>query len=246
MLAQRGLPVIALRQLSMKYTLGAARLPILEGIDLDIADGERVAVTGPSGCGKTTLLLLLSGLERPSSGSVRIDGIALEDLDADALADLRRDHIGIVFQSFHLIPSLSALDNVALPLEIAGARDARARALELLDRVGLAQRARHFPSQLSGGEQQRVAIARALVHRPKLVLADEPTGNLDEHTGERVAQLLFALNTEVGATLMLVTHDPSLAARCGRVLRLHEGTLSRSAPDRVAPAAASARHAGGD
>jgi putative ABC transport system ATP-binding protein len=233
--------MIALRGLSMHYRLGETRLPILDGIDLDIAHGERVAVAGPSGCGKTTLLLLLAGLERPSAGSVCIDGTALEDLDADALADLRRDHVGIVFQSFHLVPSLSALDNVALPLDIAGRRDARVRGRELLEQVGLADRARHFPSQLSGGEQQRVAIARALVHEPKLVLADEPTGNLDEHTGERVAQLLFALNAQIGATLMLVTHDPALAARCDRVLRLHEGALAAASVDE--PDSDRARHA---
>jgi putative ABC transport system ATP-binding protein len=235
--------MIALRGLSMHYMLGETRLPILDGIDLDIAHGERVAVAGPSGCGKTTLLLLLAGLERPSAGSVCIDGTALEDLDADALADLRRDHVGIVFQSFHLVPSLSALDNVALPLDIAGRRDARARARELLEQVGLADRARHFPSQLSGGEQQRVAIARALVHEPKLVLADEPTGNLDEHTGARVAQLLFALNAQIGATLVLVTHDPALAARCDRVLRLHEGTLAAASVNEPDPDRA--RHAAG-
>ena len=222
--------MIELRQLSMHYTLGDTRLPILDGIDLDIARGQRVAVTGPSGCGKTTLLLLLAGLERPSAGSVRLDRVAMQEMDGDALADMRRDHVGIVFQSFHLVPSLSALDNVALPLDIAGRRDARSRAAALLDKVGLGARSRHFPSQLSGGEQQRVAIARALVHRPKLLLADEPTGNLDEHTGQHVADLLFELNSEVDATMVLVTHDVDLAARCDRVLRLHEGALSDQRP----------------
>ena len=227
----------------MHYTLGAARIDVLKDVDLSVARGERIAIVGPSGSGKTTLLVLLAGLERPAAGSVTLDGVRLDTLDANGLADLRRDRVGIVFQSFHLVPSLSALDNVALPLDIAGRRDARTRARYLLAQVGLAERARHFPSQLSGGEQQRVAIARALVHEPKLVLADEPTGNLDEHTGERVAQLLFALNAQLGATLVLVTHDPTLAARCDRVLRLHEGALAAAVVNEPDPDLA--RHAAG-
>jgi putative ABC transport system ATP-binding protein len=215
--------MIRLANLSMHYAAGADRVEVLRGIDLQIAAAEHVAVTGPSGCGKTTLLLLLAALERPTGGSVSIDGLDLGTLDADTLADLRRERIGIVFQSFHLVPSLTAIENVALPLEIGGRRDARSRAREMLSRVGLGERERHYPAQLSGGEQQRVAIARALVHRPAVLLADEPTGNLDDHTGEMIGEVLFELVAESGATLVLVTHDLSLAGGCHRVLRLHEG-----------------------
>ncbi len=210
----------------MHYQLGSARIDVLRSVNLSVAAGQRIAITGPSGSGKTSLLLLLSGLERPAGGRITIDGTELGAMDADALADLRRDRIGIVFQSFHLLPSLSALDNVALPLQMAGQRDAHSRAAALLQRVGLGARQDHYPSQLSGGEQQRVAIARALVHRPRLLLADEPTGNLDDHTGEAIRDLLFELNREAGTTLVLVTHDPDFAARCDRVLRLHDGHLS--------------------
>lgn len=218
--------MIDLDGLSMHYRAGGEPIRILENITLHIGAGETVAIAGPSGCGKTTLLLLLAGLEQPAAGLVSLRGTALQELDADGLADLRRDHIGIVFQSFHLVPSLSAIDNVALPLQIAGSADARSRALEILGRVGLAERVTHFPSQLSGGEKQRVAIARALVHRPALLLADEPTGNLDEHTGAAVVDLLFELNAESGATMVLVTHDMDLAARCDRVLRLTDASLT--------------------
>ena len=210
----------------MHYCAGAARVEVLRGIDLEVAAGERVAVIGPSGCGKTTLLLLIAGLERPVGGTIAVDGVALAELDADGLADLRRDRIGIVFQSFHLVPSLTAHDNVALPLEIAGRRDARRRAEDMLSRVGLAARGHHYPSQLSGGEQQRVAIARSLVHRPAVILADEPTGNLDDQTGAMIGGVLFDLVGESGATLVLVTHNSSLTPSCQRVLRLHEGRLS--------------------
>ncbi len=223
--------MIELKQLSMGYRLGDEPVHVLERVDCRIRAGERVAVVGPSGSGKTTLLLLLAGLERPQGGTVTLDGVDLAGLDPDALADLRRDRLGIVFQSFHLIPSLSALDNVALPLEIAERRDARTRAAAMLDAVGLTARARHYPAQLSGGEQQRVAIARALVHRPALLLADEPTGNLDTRTGERVGRLLFDLNDRAGATLVLVTHDEHFASRCDRILRLHQGRLVEDARD---------------
>ena len=217
----------------MHYDLGASRIDVLREVDLRVARGESVAIVGPSGSGKTTLLVLLAGLERPSAGSVSLDGAPLDALEPDALADLRRDHVGIIFQSFHLVPSLNALDNVALPLQIAGHRDAAKRARAQLERVGLAERTSHYPSQLSGGEQQRVAIARAMVHAPKVLLADEPTGNLDDHTREGIRELLFELNAQSGTTLVLVTHDLDFAARCDRVLRLHDGHLSEALPDRT-------------
>ncbi len=217
--------MIELNNLTMSYALEHGRLEVLTGVNLEVDDSDTVAIVGPSGSGKTTLLVLLAGLELPAEGSVRLDGRALDELDEDALADLRRDRIGIVFQSFHLVPSLTALGNVALPLEIAGAADSRARAQAMLERVGLAGRVDHYPAQLSGGEQQRVAIARALVHAPKLLLADEPTGNLDLRTGETIIDLLFALNADSGSTLILVTHDEAIARRCQRVVRLREGKL---------------------
>jgi putative ABC transport system ATP-binding protein len=217
--------MIRLHQLSMHYTLEAARIDILRDVSLEVAPGERIAIAGPSGSGKTSLLLLLAGLERPAQGRVFFDGVALDTLDRDALADLRRDRMGIVFQSFHLVPSLTALDNAALPLEIAGRRDARERARAMLDTVGLGARMHHHPAELSGGEQQRVAIARALVHEPALLLADEPTGNLDGVNGAAVAELLLDLHRATGTTLVLVTHDMALARRCDRVLRLGDGRL---------------------
>ena len=217
--------MIELHNLGMSYSLEQAQLKVLDGIELSVADGETVAIVGPSGSGKTTLLILLAGLEQPQSGEIRMDGITLNPLDADALADIRRDKLGIIFQSFHLVQSLTALGNVALPLEIAGKENSRERAREMLDKVGLAQRQNHYPAQLSGGEQQRVAIARALVHAPKLVLADEPTGNLDIATGARIIDLLFDLNQDVGSTLVLVTHDDEIARRCQRVVHLHQGRL---------------------
>jgi putative ABC transport system ATP-binding protein len=228
--------IIAVHGLHMHYTLGASRIDVLRDVELQIAAGQSVAVAGPSGSGKSSLLLLLAGLERPGAGRIVVAGADLATLDRDALADLRRDQIGIVFQSFHLLPSLSALDNVALPLQIAGAADALPRARALLKRVGLGPRLGHYPSQLSGGEQQRVAIARALVHRPRVLLADEPTGNLDDHTGAMVRDLLFELHADSGATLVLVTHDPAFAARCDRVLQLHDGRLREA----LAPARSSA------
>ena len=218
--------MIELDRLSMQYSLGGARIEILREVSLSIAAGERVAIAGPSGTGKTSLLLLLAGLEKPAAGSVVFDGQPLERMNRDQLADLRRDHMGIVFQSFHLVPSLSALDNAALPLEIAGRKDARSCARRILERVGLGARLDHFPGQLSGGEQQRVAIARALVHAPKLILADEPTGNLDDRTGADIGELLLHLNAETNTTLVLVTHDMAFASRCDRVLRLSGGRLS--------------------
>ncbi|KQP48549.1 ABC transporter ATP-binding protein [Pseudorhodoferax sp. Leaf274] len=222
--------MIELQHLALHYALGDTRVDVLRDVNLTIPAGQSVAIAGPSGSGKTSLLLLLAGLERPQAGRVLLDGQPLDSLDRDALADLRRERIGIVFQSFHLLPSLTALDNVALPLQLAGRRDAAAKARDFLRRVGLAARQHHYPGQLSGGEQQRVAIARALVHGPRLLLADEPTGNLDDHTGALVRELLFELNQEAGTTLVLVTHDMDFAARCQRVLRLHEGQLQEAQP----------------
>ncbi len=217
--------MISLENLTMSYTLGGEQVNVLSGVHLVIGSGETVAIIGPSGSGKTTLLLLLAGLEQPMSGQIKLGGVSLAGLDPDQLADLRRDRLGIIFQSFHLVPSLTALANVALPLEIAGKDGARESARTMLEKVGLAQREKHYPAQLSGGEQQRVAIARALVHAPGLVLADEPTGNLDLRTGAKVTDILFNLNREAGSTLVLVTHDEEIARRCKRLLRLHEGKL---------------------
>jgi len=217
--------MIKLETLSMHYDTSSARVEVLKNLDLQIRAGEHVAISGPSGSGKTTLLLLLAGLEHPSEGSVRIDGIALDTLNRDQLADLRRDRVGIVFQSFHLMPSLTAIENVALPLEIAGKPDARRKSHALLEEVGLDGRASHYPSQLSGGEQQRVAIARALVHSPSILLADEPIGNLDDHTGKAIGDLLFDVAARTETTMVLVTHNMTLAHRCDRVLRLQDGQL---------------------
>jgi putative ABC transport system ATP-binding protein len=200
-------------------------LAILSGVSLAIARGETVAVMGASGAGKSTLLALLAGLDEPTTGQVRLADCELTALDEDGRAAVRARHVGFVFQSFHLVPSLTAVENVMLPLELAGRGDARGAALEVLGRVGLAERVGHYPRQLSGGEQQRVAIARAFVTRPDVLFADEPTGNLDAATGERIMDLLFGLNAETGATLVLVTHDRTLAARCGRVIRLDAGRV---------------------
>ena len=206
-------------------TSGDAPLTILDEVGFDIDSGDTVAIVGASGSGKTTLLGLLAGLDRPSDGEVWLDGNALSGLDEDARAALRQRLLGFVFQSFQLLPALTALENVMLPLELAGAPDSVARAREWLARVGLAKRTTHYPKQLSGGEQQRVAIARAFAGEPKLLMADEPTGNLDNATGVEVADLMFRLNREHGTTLLLVTHDGSLAARCARRLSLAAGRL---------------------
>jgi putative ABC transport system ATP-binding protein len=200
-------------------------LTIVDEVSLDIAAGESVAIVGASGAGKSTLLALLAGLDEPSSGRITLAGADLTALDEDGRARLRAERVGFVFQSFHLVPSLTALENVMLPLELAGRRDARDAASEVLGRVGLAQRTGHYPRQLSGGEQQRVAIARAFVTRPAVLFADEPTGNLDTHTGERIVALLFDLNAQSNTTLVLVTHDRTVAARCGRVLQMDSGAL---------------------
>ncbi len=225
--------MIGLSNIQMSYPVEQSRLTVLQNVSLQIAAGESVAVIGPSGSGKTTLLLLLAGLDHPDAGTIDVLDTRLDQLSADQLADLRRDRMGIVFQSFHLIPSLTALGNVTLPLEIAGDPDADAKAKEILQRVGLGHRETHYPMQLSGGEQQRVAIARALVHAPPLILADEPTGNLDKETGIAISNLLFELHDTLGSTLVLVTHDASLAARCDRQLRLDSGALIEDGPRAV-------------
>ena len=217
--------IIQLENVNKNYKLASTTVNVLDDLQLAVKDKERVAIIGPSGSGKTTLLLILTGLETQTSGSISIVNQSLEGMNGDNRADLRREHIGIVFQSFHLIPSLTARENVALPLEISGFKNSRQQAMHILDKVGLADRHDHYPAQLSGGEQQRVAIARALVHEPKLIVADEPTGNLDENTGELIMELLFDLNRDSGTTLLLVTHDTELASRCDRTLRLQDGKL---------------------
>ncbi len=218
-------PAIELRDVDLSLGEGAARVHILRKISLTIARGEAVGLIGASGSGKSTLLMTMAGLERPDSGSVRLDGVAIEAMGEDALARFRGERIGIVFQSFHLIPTMTALENVAAPLELAGAADAFERAEAELALVGLVGRKSHYPAQLSGGEQQRVALARALAPQPSLLIADEPTGNLDEATGRAIIDLLFDAPSRRGATLVLVTHDPALAARCDRTLRMRSGVL---------------------
>src|SRR5207253_5467746 len=210
---------------------GAARVHILKDIDLHIGTGEAVGLVGPSGSGKSTLLMVAAGLERPDTGAVQVAGQDLRALDEDALARFRGRHVGIVFQSFHLIPTMTALENVAVPLELAGNPQAAQRAAQELNSVGLGDRLHHYPSQLSGGEQQRVALARALAPDPAILVADEPTGNLDEATGRQIVDLLFSKHAERGMTLVLVTHDSSLAHRCDRVIRLRSGRIdTQSAP----------------
>jgi len=220
-------PPVALRveTLGKRVPLPTGELTILEGVAFDIGQGDTVAIVGASGSGKSTLLSLLAGLDSPSSGSVTLDGEALSSLDEDGRARVRGAKVGFVFQSFQLLPSLTALENVMLPLELRGDDDAEGPARQILQKVGLSERLQHYPRQLSGGEQQRVALARAFVTRPSLLFADEPTGNLDTHTGQAIIELLFALNAEANTTLVLVTHDEHLAVRCGRILRLDSGRL---------------------
>jgi putative ABC transport system ATP-binding protein len=222
--------------LTKTYLSGGRELTVLKGITFDLAAGGFLAVVGPSGSGKSTLLALLAGLDRPASGRVVLDGQDLSALDEDGRARLRAEKVGFVFQSFHLIPTLTARENVQVPLELRG-EDARERAEALLVRVGLADRGHHYPAQLSGGEQQRVALARAFIHRPKVLFADEPTGNLDAENGHRTIELMVELNRELGTTLVLVTHDPDLAGRARRVIRLSDGAVvSDSASAALAPA----------
>jgi len=218
--------VLEARNLSKEVSSPEGPLTIVRDISFAVTTGESVALVGPSGAGKSTLLALLAGLDLPSSGEVLLAGQALSTLDEDGRAKLRAERVGFVFQSFHLVPSLTALENVMLPLELAGRKDARERATEMLTRVGLGKRFGHYARQLSGGEQQRVALARASVGHPAVLFADEPTGNLDTATGEKIAQMLFDLNTGSDTTLLLVTHDRTLAARCGRVLTMDAGSLT--------------------
>lgn len=218
--------VLEVSGLTRTYRSGRRELTVLRDVTFSVAAGTTCAVVGPSGSGKTTLLGLCAGLDRPTAGSVVLDGEPLDHLDEDARARLRRDRVGFVFQTFQLVPTLSAVENVAVPLELRGEPGARERAAELLDRVGLGDRLGHYPVQLSGGEQQRVGLARAFIHRPRILFADEPTGNLDTDTGAAVADLLFELNQEAGTTLVLVTHDTDLAGRCRRVIRLRAGAVA--------------------
>ena len=217
--------MIQIRDLGMRLAGGGRPVTILEGVRLDVPAGQVLAIAGPSGSGKSTLLGLIAGLDRPTAGSIRVAGVEVTGLGEAALARFRRDTIGYVFQSYHLIPTLTAAENVAVPLELAGAEDALGRAAGLLGEVGLGDRAHHYPVQLSGGEQQRVALARAMALRPPLLLADEPTGNLDSKTGAQIIELMLALNRERGSTLVLVTHDPALAARAERIVSLRDGQI---------------------
>ncbi len=219
-------PLAQLQEVSLTLASAAGSVDILHAITLRIDAGEAVALVGPSGSGKSSLMMVLAGLERPTSGRVIVAGEDLARLDEDGLARLRRRHIGIVFQAFHLLPTMTALENVAVPLELAGRQDAVAAASAALARVGLAHRIRHYPSQLSGGEQQRVAIARAMIGEPALLLADEPTGNLDGATGKAVIDCLFDQRAHAGSALLLITHDADLAARCDRQVHLAEGRIT--------------------
>ncbi|MCB1543236.1 MAG: ABC transporter ATP-binding protein [Rhodoblastus sp.] len=219
---------ISLKSLRLSLGSGPTRVEVLKDITLNFRRGKATAIVGPSGCGKSTLLMTLAGLERPDAGSVAIEGREITGMGEDELAEFRGKRIGIVFQSFHLMPTMTALENVAVPLELAGRGDAFARAKAELAAVGLVERAAHYPSQLSGGEQQRVALARALVGDPSILLADEPTGNLDERTGAGIIDLLLGQRARRGCTLVMVTHDLSLAARCDDVVRLHSGRVEEA------------------
>ncbi len=220
------LPAVSARNLTLTLGTEAAPVEILRGIDLDVPTGEVCALLGPSGSGKSSLMAVLSGLERASGGTLSVAGADFTAMDEDALARARRGRIGIVLQAFHLLPTMTALENVATPMELAGEADATERARAELVAVGLGHRIDHYPAQLSGGEQQRVAIARAIAPRPRLIFADEPTGNLDVSTGHEIIELLFSRRAEMGATLFVITHDPELAERCGRVLTMADGVIA--------------------
>lgn len=222
-------PAVSLRHIELSLMGHAGKVDILRDLSLDVAQGETVALVGPSGSGKSSALMIMGGLERPSAGQLHVLGQRIDQMDENALARFRRGRVGVVFQSFHLLPALSALDNVITALELAGVSDAGAKAQAALAEVGLAHRAQHYPHELSGGEQQRVAIARAIAPAPQILLADEPTGNLDGATGTQIIDLLFDLQARHGQTLIMVTHAPELAARCGRILLLRDGRLDSGA-----------------
>jgi putative ABC transport system ATP-binding protein len=229
------LEMISIRDLSMRLVSGGRPVEVLTRVSLEVPAGEFLAVAGPSGSGKSTLLGLIAGLDQPTSGSITVAGVEITRLGEDELARFRRDTVGYVFQAYHLIPTLTALENVAVPLELAGDPDALARARALLAQVGLADRAHHYPVQLSGGEQQRVAVARAVCRRPRLLLADEPTGNLDSGTGKQIIDLLVELNESLRSTLVLVTHDGALAAHADRVVTLRDGRIVSDEPADAPP-----------
>ncbi len=230
------LPAIVLDKVALTLSSAAGPVNILHGVSLTVPSGQTVALTGPSGSGKSSLLMVAAGLERPSGGRIRVAGTDITNMGEDAAARFRRGRVGIVFQSFHLIPTMTALENVAVPLELNGAGDAWDRAAAELKAVGLGAREHHYPGQLSGGEQQRVALARAMAPRPQILFADEPTGNLDSSNGEAIADLLFGLNAERGATLFLVTHEDNLARRCQRVVRLESGHVVADEISAMVPA----------
>lgn len=221
-------PLIALHNVHLALESSSGPVNILSDISIEMRSGESVALVGSSGSGKTSTMLVMAGLEQVTQGDIWVNGQNITHYNEDQLAMLRREHFGIVFQSFHLVPTMTALENVAVPLELAGHPNPMKEAAAMLDAVGLAERGHHYPAQLSGGEQQRVAIARAFAPRPGIILADEPTGNLDEENSERIINLLFALQAEYGATLLLITHDPTLAARCSRTLTMRNGQLERA------------------
>lgn len=220
-------PIILLDEVHLTLASAAGQVNILNGVSLSLDQGDTLGVVGPSGSGKSTMMMIMAGLEQPSTGQVTVAGTRLNGLNEDQLASFRRQNVGIVFQSFHLIPTMTAVENVAVPLELAGRRDALDEATALLQRVGLGERLLHYPGQLSGGEQQRVALARAFAGKPRLLLADEPTGNLDQATGQAVVDLLFELHQQTGTTLVLITHDPALAERCRHVVHLKDGRIDR-------------------
>ena len=219
------LPILEVHDLTKSYPTGAGRLTVLRNVSFALAQGATCSILGPSGSGKTTLLGLAAGLDLPTSGSVLLDGIALAEISEDERARVRNEHVGFVFQNFQLIPTLTALENVTVPMELRGDRSARALAFDLLQRVGLAERTDHYPAQLSGGEQQRVALARAFINRPKILFADEPTGNLDAETSQSVIEILLELNRTAGTALVLVTHDPEVARLTARTIRLRNGEM---------------------
>ena len=224
-------PAIALKDVHLTLGEGAGKVHILKGIDLDIEAGTSVGLVGPSGSGKSTLLMIMAGLERSDTGSVTVAGSELGPLSEDQLAQFRGRNVGIIFQSFHLVPNMTALENVSVPLELAGDREAFAKARHELEAVGLGDRLHHYPAQMSGGEQQRVAVARALVVEPEILIADEPTGNLDDDTGTQIVELMFSAQRERRTTLVLVTHDPALAQRCDRVIRVRSGEIEEAVPE---------------